>query len=333
MGFLDLMLRRLRGEYGFRARGAQQAEGDIAGRLGQNFSFLGSETPRIGPLPVWEPQFPGRPPGGQQFLQQSLQQSLGGEPAWLRMVRGVGTPRIASNRALRTGLGALGGPPAPVSARGPFTERGAPLGSLVRGAPKSSTPMPVGVAQPVGLVPPVARPDTQAPQAPQAQQTQQAQHAQQAQQESPTGQPVQRVFPIPTYRGQVRPHWGAEQSRGGTDIFVPYGSPVVSMVSGVVTFAGQLPLGGNAVQITGDDGLQYYYAHFRDLPEVQVNERVSVGQLIGHVGTSGNAAGTPPHLHLGVGKGIIEGGGGLGGTGRDYDAISALNAILQAYQR
>lgn len=48
-------------------------------------------------------------------------------------------------------------------------------------------------------------------------------------------------------------------------------------------------------------GRVYYYAHLDAYaPGLEVGDRVSINTLLGFVGTTGNAQGTPPHLHFGV---------------------------------
>nr|MDQ2938517.1 peptidoglycan DD-metalloendopeptidase family protein [Acidobacteriota bacterium] len=45
----------------------------------------------------------------------------------------------------------------------------------------------------------------------------------------------------------------------------------------------------------------YYYAHLEAYaPHLTEGEYVTPQTLLGYVGTTGNAAGTPPHLHFGV---------------------------------
>jgi murein DD-endopeptidase MepM/ murein hydrolase activator NlpD len=56
------------------------------------------------------------------------------------------------------------------------------------------------------------------------------------------------------------------------------------------------PLGGDAAYVNGNDGNTYYYAHLADY--VGGGRSVSAGELIGHVGNTGDASGGPTHLHF-----------------------------------
>ena len=95
--------------------------------------------------------------------------------------------------------------------------------------------------------------------------------------------------------------WHAPRSGGrqhqGTDVFAPYGSPAFAVVDGVIERWSNGGLGGIALWLRGDDGSRYYYAH--NVSNVaKPGERVKAGQLIAYVGTTGNAATTPPHIHF-----------------------------------
>lgn len=107
--------------------------------------------------------------------------------------------------------------------------------------------------------------------------------------------------------GQIADTWGAprwDRSHEGVDIFAPRGTPVRAAAPGYVYRIDDLSLGGLSVTVFGDGGVRYFYTHFDSVPE-ELNEgqRVEVGDLIGFVGNSGNAANTPPHLHFGVYQG------------------------------
>lgn len=93
--------------------------------------------------------------------------------------------------------------------------------------------------------------------------------------------------------------WGASGVHKGIDIFAPAGRLVVAPVYGMVIFRGRLRLGGNVVAVLGPKWRVHYFAHLRD-SRVRPLELVTSGDVLGTVGTSGNAAGKAPHLHYAV---------------------------------
>ena len=55
------------------------------------------------------------------------------------------------------------------------------------------------------------------------------------------------------------------------------------------------------VSVVGAGARMYYYAHLDCYaPNLYEGDRVTTRTVLGYVGTTGNAAGTPPHLHFGV---------------------------------
>lgn len=80
----------------------------------------------------------------------------------------------------------------------------------------------------------------------------------------------------------------------GIDVFARRGTPVVAPYGGVVRHVSN-PLGGLAFELVTASGSRIYGAHLGGLARPG---RVEPGDVIGWVGTSGNAAGTPPHLHI-----------------------------------
>ena len=94
---------------------------------------------------------------------------------------------------------------------------------------------------------------------------------------------------------------GADRKHEGQDIFATRGTPVLSATSGYVYRIGENSLGGQTVSVIGAGGRIYYYAHLDSYaPGLEVGDRVSTRTVLGYVGTTGNAQGTPPHLHFGV---------------------------------
>ena len=87
----------------------------------------------------------------------------------------------------------------------------------------------------------------------------------------------------------------------GQDIFAPRGTPIFSATEGYVARIGENSLGGQTVSVVGAGGRVYYYAHLEAYaPLLKEGDFVTNKTVLGYVGTTGNAAGTPPHLHFGV---------------------------------
>jgi murein DD-endopeptidase MepM/ murein hydrolase activator NlpD len=104
---------------------------------------------------------------------------------------------------------------------------------------------------------------------------------------------------------QVTDTWGAprgtDRQHEGQDIFAPKGTPIYSATTGYVYKVGENNLGGQTVSVIGDGGRVYYYAHLDAYaPGINVGDAVTRRTILGYVGTTGNAQGTPPHLHFGV---------------------------------
>jgi len=106
-------------------------------------------------------------------------------------------------------------------------------------------------------------------------------------------------------KSQIANTWGAPRGEGraheGQDIFAPKGTPVLSATTGYVVKIGEDNLGGHVVSVIGDGGRKYYYAHLDSFaPNLEVGDYVTRKTVLGYVGTTGNADGTPPHLHFGI---------------------------------
>jgi murein DD-endopeptidase MepM/ murein hydrolase activator NlpD len=93
--------------------------------------------------------------------------------------------------------------------------------------------------------------------------------------------------------------FGAPRSGGrshkGVDMLAARGTPTVAPVSGTVTHRGN-GIGGLSWHLNGDDGHYYYGTHLQSYAN-QGAGHVQAGTVIGYVGDTGNAAGTP-HLHF-----------------------------------
>ena len=105
--------------------------------------------------------------------------------------------------------------------------------------------------------------------------------------------------PLATYK-YVSCYFGGNGHRG-TDYAAPGGTEIYAVSGGVVTAAAYHWSWGYYVQVyhgKDDNGNTYstLYAHMNSTPPVSVGQNVSQGDVIGHVGTTGNSTGN--HLHL-----------------------------------
>ena len=99
--------------------------------------------------------------------------------------------------------------------------------------------------------------------------------------------------------------FGAPRSGGrthaGNDIFAKRGTPVFAVRDGIARNA-VTNLGGNSVFLTSSDGTRFFYSHLDAFgPNGQAPGKifpVKSGDVLGFVGDTGNAKGTPPHLHF-----------------------------------
>jgi peptidoglycan LD-endopeptidase LytH len=93
--------------------------------------------------------------------------------------------------------------------------------------------------------------------------------------------------------------WGKSGTHKGVDIFADEGTVVKSSTGGLTLFAGEIKVGGKVVLIIGPKWRLHYYAHLKDI-DTGVLSWTNKGEMIGTVGSTGNAAGKPPHLHYSI---------------------------------
>jgi murein DD-endopeptidase MepM/ murein hydrolase activator NlpD len=114
------------------------------------------------------------------------------------------------------------------------------------------------------------------------------------------------VFPVygPSYfsdtygafRGDVAGNW-----HHGDDIFAELGAPILACADGIVFSIGWNDLGGNRLWLRDEQGNEFYYAHLSAFTPLAKNGRiVKAGDVLGFVGNTGDAQGTPTHLHFEV---------------------------------
>jgi len=92
------------------------------------------------------------------------------------------------------------------------------------------------------------------------------------------------------------PRGGGTRHHEGNDLFVSRGTPVRAPVSGTLNQKTGT-IGGLQFSLDGSDGVRYIGTH---MDQFGKKGKVSAGDIIGYVGNTGNAVGTPPHLHFGM---------------------------------
>jgi murein DD-endopeptidase MepM/ murein hydrolase activator NlpD len=137
---------------------------------------------------------------------------------------------------------------------------------------------------------------------------------------TPNGLPVTSkpltIHPKLTQQGYVFPVYGdssygdtygagrSDVSGGwhhGDDIFAALGTPVLAVAHGTVFSVGWNKIGGWRLWLRDDSGNEFYYAHLSAYSPLAVNGAiVDAGDVLGFVGNTGDAEGTPYHLHFEV---------------------------------
>lgn len=97
-----------------------------------------------------------------------------------------------------------------------------------------------------------------------------------------------------SFGGRSDPKTGGWRQHNGTDMAGPLGTTITTAADGVVTFAARQSSYGRLVKIRHKQGFETYYAHLNTI-NVKVGQKVSRGDKIGSMGTSGRSTGV--HLH------------------------------------
>jgi murein DD-endopeptidase MepM/ murein hydrolase activator NlpD len=156
----------------------------------------------------------------------------------------------------------------------------------------------------------------------------------------PVRQPPNITPPLLTPGGHVFPVYGPSSfadtfgaPRGdvsggwhhGDDIFAPLGAPILAVASGTDFSVGWNQIGGNRLWLRDGAGNLYYYAHLSAFSPMAVNgNKVSAGAVLGFVGNTGDAQGTPYHLHFEIHP--------VGLLGIGYDGAVDPTTYLDAWQ-
>jgi murein DD-endopeptidase MepM/ murein hydrolase activator NlpD len=82
-------------------------------------------------------------------------------------------------------------------------------------------------------------------------------------------------------------------------MLAPRGTPVVAVYTGSVSRLSTSSLGGITLWVRSSAGDTFYYAHLQGYADgVRAGMQVEAGELLGYVGTTGNAPVNVPHLHF-----------------------------------
>lgn len=107
--------------------------------------------------------------------------------------------------------------------------------------------------------------------------------------------PLKKARVTSRFDYRVNPVTGRYVFHTGIDLGAKSGSDIMAMKSGVVVSSGYNGGYGNVIIIRHENGVSTLYAHCSKLL-VKKGQKVSKGQVIALVGSTGNSTG--PHLHL-----------------------------------
>ena len=95
---------------------------------------------------------------------------------------------------------------------------------------------------------------------------------------------------------------GGDRGHEAVDILAPRHTPVHAVEGGRIAKLFFSKAGGTTIyQFDPTERYCYYYAHLqRYAADLREGQEVSAGDVIGYVGTSGNAPPNTPHLHFGI---------------------------------
>jgi murein DD-endopeptidase MepM/ murein hydrolase activator NlpD len=128
----------------------------------------------------------------------------------------------------------------------------------------------------------------------------------------PVIQSIPKITPALTAGGYVFPVYGPSSYgdtfgapradvgwHHGDDIFGQLGQPLLAVANGTVFSVGWNDIGGNRLWLRDAQGNEFYYAHLSAFSPLAVNgAQVHAGDVVGFMGNTGDAEGTPVHLHF-----------------------------------
>ena len=120
--------------------------------------------------------------------------------------------------------------------------------------------------------------------------------------------PAGLLFPVPAVSPPAMANSfndrRGERTHQAVDIMAPRHSDVVAVADGTVARLMTSEAGGIAVyQWSAAGGLVFYYAHLQGYaPNLHQGQKVKRGEVLGYVGTTGNAPPGTPHLHFAISR-------------------------------
>lgn len=119
-------------------------------------------------------------------------------------------------------------------------------------------------------------------------------------QRTPFALPVDHIHINSPFGYRRDPITGGRRLHAGQDFGGERGTPIHATADGIVTFAGRQSGYGNIVIIQHDFGFETRYGHLSSIA-VSVGQRVSRGDRIGGMGSTGRSTGTHLHYEIRVG--------------------------------
>ena len=110
----------------------------------------------------------------------------------------------------------------------------------------------------------------------------------------PNSNPINAAFNSSSYGWRIDPFNGSKAFHEGLDFTANTGTPIRAAADGIVSATEHGGAYGKLVKIEHGAGLETRYAHTSKIL-VKVGDRVSKGQIVAEVGSTGRSTG--PHLH------------------------------------
>lgn len=113
--------------------------------------------------------------------------------------------------------------------------------------------------------------------------------------------PIPILFGVPykTVRADFGdPRGGGTRTHEGQDLFAKEGTPIISPTKAIVIRTGEGDSAGKYIYTANPGGETFRYMHLKDVANLDPGDEIDVGDYLGTVGDTGNASGTPHHLHF-----------------------------------